>query len=336
MLGQFLFPLSFSNRRKRFIIMGMFDEKEFEADVGKYLFFLEVERGLAQNTVTSYRQELEKFAGFLQGTKTGGLGHLEVTEKVVVDFIKEESARGSALSSQAHLLSVLKAFYKYLVAEERIDFNPASGVAFPRKWQVLPKYLTMDQVEELLESPDLSKPIGKRDRAILELMYATGLRISEVIGLKLDNMYMEEGFLRVLGKGKKERVVPFGDKAAEFMQGYLKESRPLLLKTKVSDFVFLNRSGEKLSRPGLWKIIKGYGKKLGIAAALSPHTLRHSFATHLLEKGADLRSIQLMLGHASISTTEIYTYVARSRIKKIYDRFHPRSQKEPNGSEQKS
>ncbi len=305
----------------------MFDEKEFAADLGKYLLLLEMERGLAANTVISYRQELEKFAAYLKNIKPKSLSHVDISEKDVLNFIKHESAAGSALSSQAHLISVLKSFYKYLIAEDKIDYNPVANVSFPRKWKVLPRYLTMDQVEELLESPDRSRVIGRRDKAVLELMYATGLRISEVIGLRLDNLYLEEGFVRVLGKGSKERVVPFGEKAGEYLAEYLKSSRPILLHKRVNDYVFLNRSGEKLTRQGLWKVIKGYGKMLGISTTLTPHTLRHSFATHLLEKGADLRSIQLMLGHASISTTEIYTYVAKSRVKKIYDQFHPRSKK---------
>ena len=189
---------------------------------------------------------------------------------------------------------------------------------------MLPKYLTMDQVGALLDLPGTGKPMGLRDKAILELMYATGLRISEVTGLKLDNIYLDDSFLRVMGKGGKERVVPFGEKAEQCVKDYMHHGRSKLLKQKQNDFVFLNRNGEQLSRQGLWKIIKGYGKKLGISTNLTPHTLRHSFATHLLEKGADLRSIQMMLGHSSISTTEIYTYVAKHRVKKIYDKFHPR------------
>lgn len=298
------------------------DEQSFEIDAGKYLVSLEMEKGLAENTVISYRQELEKFAFYLETKK---INHREISENDVVDFIKDEAVKGNSMATQAHLISVLKSFYKYLISEDKIDFNPAANIAFPKKWKVLPKYLSIAQVEELLNLPDNKKPFGQRDKAILELMYATGLRISEVIGLKFDNLYLEESFLRVVGKGNKERVVPFGEKAEQFIQEYLKTSRPKLLKHKQSDYLYLNRNGERLSRQGLWKIIKGYGRQLGISATLTPHTLRHSFATHLLEKGADLRSIQLMLGHASISTTEIYTYVAKQRVKKVYDQFHPRS-----------
>jgi integrase/recombinase XerD len=299
-----------------------FASNEFGTDVGKYLVFLQMEKGLTENTVISYRQELEKFAGYLKTHKTS---HTGISENNVVDFIKVEAIKGNSLATQAHLISVLKSFYTYLIAENKIDFNPAANIAFPKKWKILPKYLTMDQVGSLLDLPDKSKPFGRRDKAILELMYATGLRISEAINLKFDGLYLEDSFLRVLGKGNKERVVPFGEKAEQFVKEYLKNGRAEILKNKQSDYVFLNRNGEGLSRQGLWKIIKGYGRKLGISTNLTPHTLRHSFATHLLENGADLRSIQMMLGHSSISTTEIYTYVARQRIKKAYDEFHPRS-----------
>ncbi|MCK4766015.1 MAG: site-specific tyrosine recombinase XerD [Candidatus Aminicenantes bacterium] len=299
----------------------MFAKKEFEYDTGKYLVYLQLERGLAENTIISYKQELEKFAAYLDKKK---LRHTGISETDTVNFIKDEAVKGNSLATQSHLISVLKSFYKYLIAEDKIDFNPAANISFPKKWKVLPKYLTMDQVGALLDLPGTGKPMGLRDKAILELMYATGLRISEVTGLKLDNIYLDDSFLRVMGKGGKERVVPFGEKAEQCVKDYMHHGRSKLLKQKQNDFVFLNRNGEQLSRQGLWKIIKGYGKKLGISTNLTPHTLRHSFATHLLEKGADLRSIQMMLGHSSISTTEIYTYVAKHRVKKIYDKFHPR------------
>lgn len=299
----------------------MFNAKEFESDLKQYLAFLEIEKGLAANTITSYEQELKKFTSFLEEK---GLNHHSISDTDAVGFIKTESLKNISFATQAHLISVLKSFYKFLLGEEKIDYNPISMIASPKKWKALPNYLTIDQVSELLESPELTTPLGQRDKAILELMYATGLRISEVIHLKLNNLYMEEGFLRVTGKGSKERVVPFGETAKEYLEQYLEKTRPELLKHKFTDVVFLNRNGEPLSRQGLWKVIKGYGKKTGVASQLSPHILRHSFATHLLEKGADLRSIQMMLGHSSISTTEIYTYVAKTRVKQIYDKYHPR------------
>ena len=303
----------------------MFNAKEFDADLKQYLAFLEMEKGLAANTTISYDQELRKFGTFLAEK---GLTHRSISERDAVDFIKTESLKNISFATQAHLISVLKSFYKFLLGEDKIDHNPISMIASPKKWKTLPKYLTIDQVADLLASPELTTPLGQRDKAILELMYATGLRISEVIHLELNNLYMEEGFLRVLGKGSKERVVPFGEMAKQYLGQYLEQARPVLLKNKSGNVMFLNRNGEPFTRQGLWKIIKGYGKKIGVASRLSPHVLRHSFATHLLEKGADLRSIQMMLGHSSISTTEIYTYVAKTQVKEIYDKYHPRVKRE--------
>jgi len=290
----------------------------------RFLNYLEIERGLTQNTIISYKQELEKFFTFLDKKN---IDVINADENTILDFVKNESRKGNSQSTQSHIISVLKSFYKFLVLEEKIEANPVSQIAYPKKWKTLPKYLTIDEVSKLLELPDTSTKLGLRDKAILELMYATGLRISEVINLKLESIYFEESFLRILGKGNKERIVPFGKIAAQYLKEYLKKSRIELLKGKTCDFVFLNRSGKKLTRQGVWKVIKAYGKKVGIGNKLTPHVLRHSFATHLVEKGADLRSIQMMLGHSNITTTEIYTYIARDRVKKIYDQFHPRSKK---------
>ncbi len=300
----------------------IFTMKEFETNVKRYLAFLQMEKGLSENTLISYEQGLEKFNSYLQENK---FNHIDLSENQALDFIKEESRKGSSLSTQTHLISVLKSFYKYLLAEDKMDYNPISNIESPKKWKTLPKYLTIDQVDQLLELPDMATLIGQRDKAIMELMYASGLRISEVTTLKNTNIYMDDNFLRVMGKGSKERVIPFGEKAREFIASYLTGARPLLLKKNINDYVFLNYHGKPFTRQGLWKIIKGYARTLGVPATLTPHTLRHSFATHLLEKGADLRSIQLMLGHANISTTEIYTYVAKNRVKKMYDQYHPRS-----------
>lgn len=302
----------------------MFDLNKFENNLKKYLVFLQMEKGLADNTLISYKQELEKLKKYL---KKRDINHVELSELQAIDFIKSEATKGNSLPTQSHLLSASKSFYKYLISEDKIDYNPISNISFPKKWRVLPKYLTIIQVTELLNLPDMKKTFGKRDKAILELLYATGLRISELSHLKVENLYLNENFIRVLGKGNKERVIPFGEKAKKYLIYYLKNSRSLLLKNKNSEFIFLNRNGERISRQGLWKIIKQYGKKIGIHSIITPHILRHSFATHLLEKGADLRSIQMMLGHSSISTTEIYTFVARDKIKKIYDKYHPRSDK---------
>ena len=223
---------------------------------------------------------------------------------------------------------MLKSFYRYLLQDELLESSPVAAVALPKKWARLPKYLSLEEVSRLLEAPDAATVIGRRDKAILELMYATGLRISEVAQLKAADVYMDEGFLRVCGKGGKERIVPFSDISRDCLRDYL-ETQPPGPGQDSSDpeQVFVNYSGEMFSRQGLWKMIKGYGAKVGMSARLTPHVLRHSFATHLVEKGADLRSVQMLLGHSSITTTEIYTHLAKDQLKRIYDQFHPRGKK---------
>jgi integrase/recombinase XerD len=301
----------------------MFDKPEFSRDMQEYLTFTEMQKGLSSNTIESYKLQLKKFETYLRKHK---LGHSKLSDSQIIDFIKSEAQKGISLATQSHLISVLKGFYKYLVSEGILENNPVSNLEFPKKWKVLPHYLSIQQVNALLDIPDSKTPLGLRDKAILELMYGAGLRISEVIQLKSKNIYLEDNFIRVLGKGNRERVIPLGKKAKQSMKIYLNEIRCKLAKEKDTQCFFLNHRGQPLSRQGLWKIIKGYGKQLGIASILTPHTLRHSFATHLVEKGADLRSIQMMLGHSSISTTEIYTHVSKDKVKQIYDKFHPREQ----------
>lgn len=303
----------------------MFNKNIYHAELNRYRVFLDIEKGLSENTLNSYTGELEKFERFLERNR---LDHLNVTEEDVLDFIKGESRKGQSASTQSHMISVLRSFYKYLMIDEKVEVNPASAVSFPKKWKSIPKYLSKNEVVNLINAPDMAKNTGIRDRAILELMYATGLRISETIGLKFENVFLEDNFLRVMGKGSKERIVPFNNKAKEELVIYLDQARSELLKEKISDILFINKNGGSLSRQGLWKVVRGYGVKVGISKTLTPHMLRHSFATHLLEQGADLRSIQMMLGHSNISTTEIYTFVAKERVKKIYDKLHPRSDEE--------
>jgi integrase/recombinase XerD len=297
---------------------------EQRSPLDRFLLYLEYERGLAANTVVSYRQELEKFFAFLEKKK---LSYLHLSENDVLDFVRQEGRRGGAVASQAHLISVLKSFYRYLLQDDCLDFNPLANVLLPKKWLKLPDYLAIEDIFRLLDAPDITTIIGTRDKAILEVMYASGLRISEVVELKLDDIYLEDGFLRVLGKGGKERIVPFGAKARDCLQDYLGRSRPVLLKGVNPPQVFLNYAGAVFTRQGLWKLIGAYGRKIGLAGRLTPHVLRHSFATHLVEKGADLRSVQMLLGHSSIATTEIYTHLAKGQVKKVYDQFHPRSKK---------
>jgi integrase/recombinase XerD len=300
----------------------MFKNEEFESDLKRYKSYLGFERGLAENTLMAYEQELKKYYAYMADKKKN---YINISEADALEFIKHEAVRGNSFSTQAHLISVMKSFYKFLINEDKTDHNPFNTVDSPQQWKTLPKYLTMDQVSELLECPDLSTHFGQRDKALLELMYASGLRVSEVSNLKVQNLYLEDNFLRVKGKGGKERVIPFGEAARKYIDLYMNDGRRVFLKGGTTNIVFLNHLGKQLTRMGLWKIIKGYGKKVGVGHILTPHVMRHSFATHLLEKGADLRSIQMMLGHSSISTTEIYTYVARQRVKQIYDKYHPRS-----------
>ena len=290
----------------------------------QFLLYLEFEKGFATNTILSYRQELEKFFDFL---KKNNLEYLCLDEKNILDFVRQQGQRGGAVSSQAHLISVLKSFYRYLLQDELLEFSPVSAVSLPKKWIKLPEYLSIEEVLRLLEVPDTGTIIGKRDKAILELMYATGMRISEVAHLKLSDVYLAEGFLRVFGKGGKERIVPFNEISRDCLRDYLDLSRPALVKQARPEQIFVNYSGEIFSRQGLWKMIKAYGLRVGLASRLTPHVLRHSFATHLVEKGADLRSVQMLLGHSSITTTEIYTHLAKGQVKKVYDQFHPRSKK---------
>ncbi|MCX6554438.1 MAG: tyrosine recombinase, partial [Candidatus Aminicenantes bacterium] len=255
------------------------------------------------------------------------LSYLRLSENDALDFIRQEGRRGGAVASQAHLISVLKSFYRYLLKDDCLDSNPLANLALPKKWLRLPNYLAIEEVFRLLDAPDAATIIGKRDKAILELMYASGLRISEVVQLKLLDVYLDEGFLRVAGKGGKERIVPFGASARECLVNYLENGRPKLLKRANPEQVFLNYVGTIFTRQGLWKLIRAYGQKIGLPGRLTPHVLRHSFATHLVEKGADLRSVQMLLGHSSIATTEIYTHLAKGQVKKVYDQFHPRSKK---------
>ncbi len=290
----------------------------------QFLQYAEFEKGFATNTILSYRRQLEKFFAFLKGRRQDCL---LLDEMDILDFIRSAGGKGGSASSQAHLISVLKSFYRFLLHDDLIAASPVAAVALPKKWARLPKYLSLEEVTRLLESPDAATVLGCRDKAVLELMYATGLRVSEVAHLKAADVYLGEGFLRVRGKGGKERVVPFSDVSRDCLKAYLDSSRPALAGAGDPGTLFVNYGGGAFSRQGLWKMIKGYGEKVGLAARLTPHVLRHSFATHLVEKGADLRSVQMLLGHSSITTTEIYTHLAKDQLKRIYDQFHPRGKK---------
>lgn len=283
-----------------------------------FLNYLTLERGYSPNTIEAYRRDLKDFLNFLKKDWR------DVEKEDVLLYMRKLQKKGFSQRSSSRVLSSLRTFFKYLILESVIKVNPLSGIKGIRQTKSLPTYLTMEEVEQLISLPELSNPTGKRDKAILELIYATGLRVSELVELKMEDLELDEGFIYVTGKGGKRRMVPTGEIALKYLSIYL-NVREEYFEGKGNPFVFLNYKGEPLTRQGLWKIIKGYGKKIGIADKLSPHTLRHSFATHLLERGADLRSIQIMLGHSRISTTQIYIHIATERLKRIWEKFHPRA-----------
>ncbi len=284
--------------------------------------FLSVEKGLSLNTLMAYSRDLKKFFLFLRKEK---ISWIKAREEDFVKFIRQQSQAGLSARSLARLISSLKAFYKFVVLEGLLKENPAVNLDSPKIWFSLPKFLRVQEVERLLAQPDKKSSIGLRDKAMLELLYATGLRVSELIKLRSKNINLEEGFLLCKGKGGKERVVPLGRSASLAIRVYIARVRPIFLKEKENDFLFLTSRGNPITRQGFWKLLKKYAIQAGLDQKVSPHILRHSFATHLLERGADLRSVQLMLGHSQITTTQIYTHVNRQRLRKVYDRFHPRA-----------
>lgn len=285
-----------------------------------FIAFLRVERGLSENTVESYRRDLSGFLNFI-GEK--GLPPLEITQDQIGPYISLLGQRLSARSI-ARNISALKTFFRFLVSEGKIETSPARLLETPRAGQRLPGVLTRQEVESLLAQPKGVDPRGLRDLAMIEVLYATGLRVSELVNLKVSNINLEAGYLRTMGKGSKERMVPIGDKAREAIKNYTMLGRIQMTKGKNTPYLFLNPSGRPLTRQGFWKIIKKYGLMAGIKKKFSPHSLRHSFATHLLGAGADLRSVQVMLGHADISTTQIYTHVTREQLRGVHEKFHPR------------
>lgn len=286
-----------------------------------FLDFLSVEKGLSANTILSYTRDLNKLFRFLMKEK---IPWDSVQEEDLVRFIHHQSRAGLSSRSLGRLISSLKSFYKFLVLDDVIKKNPAVNLSSPKIWFKLPQFLTVEEVESLLKQPDEKKIRGIRDKAMLELLYATGLRVSELVSLKIKDLNMEEGFLLCRGKGGKERIVPIGRSARHRIRRYLDEARPQIMK-EPSDVLFLTSRSGAFTRQGFWKMLKSYAKEVGLGLKISPHILRHSFATHLLERGADLRSVQLMLGHTQITTTQIYTHVSRERLRKVYEKYHPRA-----------
>ncbi len=291
--------------------------------VDAYLTHLQVERRLADHTLESYGRDLRGLAEFAAGLDrtVQQLGRHDL-ESFVADMMNS----GLSPRSVARTVAAVRGFYRFSVLARQLDESPADDLHAPRAWPALPKFLGIEDVENLIRQPNVSTSIGLRDRALIEVLYATGMRVSELIHLRASDLNLEGGFLTCTGKGNKQRLVPIGDEASKWVTKYIREARPALLRTRTSPWLFVNaKRGTALSRVGFWKILKVYGRKAGLPRSLSPHVLRHSFATHLLEHGADLRAIQMMLGHADLSTTQIYTHVLETRLRVVYDRFHPRA-----------
>jgi integrase/recombinase XerD len=285
----------------------------------RFLNYLAVEKGLSRNTLEAYERDLRKYFTFMEKKDPDG-----ITPQDVLDFLSRLSKEGMAVPSSARCLSAIRGFHKFLLTDNLVAADPTENVDSPHGWTRLPKTLNSGEVETLLGQPDLSTILGIRDKAMLEVIYAAGLRVSELVGLRLQDVNLERGFVVVLGKGSKERAVPLGEFASARLRDYLERARPLLLKGQSSDAVFVSSRRRQLTRQMFWERIKHYVRKAGIARNVSPHTLRHSFATHLLDNGADLRAVQVMLGHSDISTTQIYTHVSRERLKRIHEKYHPR------------
>ncbi|AZP90826.1 site-specific tyrosine recombinase XerD [Pediococcus acidilactici] len=291
--------------------------------INDYLHALKVERGLSDNTIVSYRQELRHLQNFLQEQHIADIK--DVDRYTILNYLDALKQTGRARSSSIHTISSLRKFFKYLLLNDQIQTNPMVNIDPPKRAQHLPSVLTTEEVERLLKVPDTSKPLGIRDRAILEVMYATGLRVSELIALNLNELHLEMGLIETVGKGNKQRIIPIGDVAIQWLERYINGPRRALLGAKRYNEIFLNQHGHPLTRQGVWKNLKAQVQKAGIKKNITPHTLRHSFATHLLENGADLRIVQELLGHADISTTQIYTHITQQRLVDVYDKYHPRA-----------
>ena len=293
-----------------------------EAEARAFVNYLRIEKGLAENTLLAYARDMRQFVAFAQKRRKT---LTTVERRDVMDFLAEQYRRGLDARSVARYLVAIRHFFRFCVIEEYLKDDPAATIEAPRYRNSLPQFLSVQEVDWLLEQPDATSTIGLRDKAMIELLYSTGLRVSELCGLKTTDLQMEEGCLRCIGKGDKERLVPVGKRALSVVEEYLKKARPELQGDHVAVHLFLNRRANPLSRVAVWKLLVAYGEKAGIRKRLKPHMLRHSFATHLLDRGADLRSVQMMLGHADISTTQIYTHVVEERLKQVYKAHHPRA-----------
>jgi integrase/recombinase XerD len=291
--------------------------------VDDYLAHLGLERRLAANTVESYGRDLAELGRFAAGRERA----IEsLTRSDLEALVRALMGEGRSPRSVARLVACVRGFYRFLLLHRHVRVNPAGDIVAPRAWRVLPRFLSVEDVDRLIEAPETTTPAGLRDRALIELLYATGLRVSELVSLRPQDLHLDSGYLTTIGKGEKQRLVPIGDSATHWIKRYLDVGRPALLGRRTSPRLFVNaRGGAALSRVGFWKNLKRYARAAGLRQQVSPHVLRHSFATHLLERGADLRAIQLMLGHADLSTTQIYTHILDARMRTLYDRFHPRA-----------
>ena len=291
-------------------------------DIDAYLDHLRVARRLAEHTLASYGRDLAILGRFAAGLERP-LSNLDLAD--LEASVRDRVAGGAAPRSVARYVAAIRGFYRFLVLDRRIERSPADDLRAPRAWPGLPTYLSADDVDRLLAAPDTSTPRGLRDRAMIELLYATGLRVSELVRLKVSDLELEQGFLTCLGKGGKERMVPIGDSAVAWVRRWLAQGRGAILNGRTAPWLFVSGPrGTPLTRVGFWKLLKRHGTSVGVGDALSPHVVRHSFATHLLDRGADLRAIQMMLGHADLSSTQIYTHVLEARLRSVYDRYHPR------------
>jgi integrase/recombinase XerD len=290
--------------------------------IDSYISYLRDVRRMSPNTVESYARDLAALAGFAEARRTSvdTLGRRDLEA-----FVRSLMTQGLSPRSVARSVACVRGFFRFLALERRLEESPAADLKAPRAGPALPKFLDLDEVDRLLAQPDVSTPRGLRDKSLVEVLYASGMRVSELVAVKPGDLRLDEGYLTCLGKGDKERIVPLGDQATDWLRRYIRDGRPSLLRQKSSPWLFVNaRDGGPLSRVGVWKVLKAYGITAGITREISPHVLRHSFATHLLERGADLRAIQVMLGHADLSTTQIYTHVLEARLRAVYDKYHPR------------
>ena len=286
-----------------------------------FLDHLRVERRLAAHTLESYGRDLTALAKYAAGL---GVTVEALDRHALEEFVRRQITRGLAPRSVARSVAAIRGYYRFLVLDRRLPGSPADDLQPPHAWPALPKFLSLEEVDALIAQPDVTTPLGIRDRTMIELLYATGMRVSELISVRTADLHLREGYLTCIGKGNKERLIPTGDQAIEWIERYQKTARPALLKGRASPRLFLNVRGGPMSRVGFWKILKRHGLRANLPRSLSPHVIRHSFATHLLERGADLRAIQMMLGHTDLSTTQIYTHVLEARLRSVYDRFHPR------------